>query len=526
MSAITAEREADHVGLHGLERTDFTSIIDRRYAERILPRLARHLDRARDAVLRAEQCRSRVGRVWIDVLGRVRHGDAEAFDMRGNLRELVDGQLALVRKHDRAKNRILELTNVAGPSVADQHVHGIAADRGDPLAFFGGEPRKEVAHQLRHVADTLAQRGHDHGEDIQAIVQILAELAFLDELDHVAVRRRDQAEVDLDALLRADGIDLAFLKRTQQLDLRIERELADLVEEERAAVGLLELTDALVDGAGERALLMAEENALDEVLGDRAAVDGDERPAGALALALDGARDQFLADAGFAFDQDGDVGGCGTAAEGDDLVHDVAAHDEIVEGQRAFDFLLDARDLTLQGLDLECALYRYVEPLLARGLHDEVGGPCAHGADGGLDGAVGGLHDDWGRAGLGADALEHGHAVGAGHDEIEQDDGDGRAFRAFEDLEGVFSALGGADVVAQPLDHLFKDAALGRIVIDDEDALGHEGILTQQNTGHVGRSGGSFAGRAPISNSSSDAAYSRGRECPSGVNGSLRNDRF
>ena len=81
----------------------------------------------------------------------------------------------------------------------------------------------------------------------------------------------------LHRLLGADRIDLALLQGAQQLDLGFERQLADLVEEQRAAVGFLELADAPVDGAGERALLVAEQDALDQVLGDGAAVDGDER---------------------------------------------------------------------------------------------------------------------------------------------------------------------------------------------------------------------------------------------------------
>ena len=60
--------------------------------------------------------------------------------------------------------------------------------------------------------------------------------------------------------------------------------------------------------------------ALDEIFRDRAAVDGDERFRAALALALDGARDQLLADAALAFDQHGDVGGGGAAAKRDDAV--------------------------------------------------------------------------------------------------------------------------------------------------------------------------------------------------------------
>src|SRR5581483_1865721 len=116
----------------------------------------------------------------------------------------------------------------------------------------------------------------------------------------------DQAEIDLDRLLAAHGIDLAFLKGAQQLDLRIERKLADLVEKERALVRLDELAGTLLGRSGKRALLVTEQDALDEILRDGAAVEGDEGLAGAGAFALDRARDQLLADARFAFDQNGD----------------------------------------------------------------------------------------------------------------------------------------------------------------------------------------------------------------------------
>ena len=79
-----------------------------------------------------------------------------------------------------------------------------------------------------------------------------------------------------------------------------------------------------------------------EIFRDCTAVDGDEWLTDALALTLDGAGDQLLADAGFAFDQNRNIGGGGTAAKGDDAGHCIAAHDEIGEGQGTFDFLFDA----------------------------------------------------------------------------------------------------------------------------------------------------------------------------------------
>ena len=50
----------------------------------------------------------------------------------------------------------------------------------------------------------------------------------------------------------------------QQLGLEVERQVADLVEEDRPAVGQLERPDFRGDGAGERALLMTEQLALDQ----------------------------------------------------------------------------------------------------------------------------------------------------------------------------------------------------------------------------------------------------------------------
>ena len=145
--------------------------------------------------------------------------------------------------------------------------------------------------------------GHVDREDVEPVVEVFAELAGLGEVEQPPVGGRDDADIDALGAGRADRLDLALLDGAQQLDLRVERQFADLVEEERAAMGFGELAALVGDGAGEGALLVPEEGGFDQVGGDRAAVDGDERLAGAVAHALDDAGDQFLADAGFAFDQ-------------------------------------------------------------------------------------------------------------------------------------------------------------------------------------------------------------------------------
>ena len=68
----------------------------------------------------------------------------------------------------------------------------------------------------------------------------------------------------LRAAVRAHGAHLAVLQHAQQLRLELGRHVADLVEEQRAAVGLHEEAPARRGGAGEGALHVAEQLALQQ----------------------------------------------------------------------------------------------------------------------------------------------------------------------------------------------------------------------------------------------------------------------
>ena len=112
----------------------------------------------------------------------------------------------------------------------------------------------------------LAQRRQADLEGVDAEEQVLAELVVLDHLAQVAVGGAEDAHVDAERLGLADAADLARLQEAQQLDLDVLVQLADFVEEQRAAVGDLEEPLVVAVGAGERALAMAEQLALDQVL--------------------------------------------------------------------------------------------------------------------------------------------------------------------------------------------------------------------------------------------------------------------
>src|SRR5262249_9301030 len=114
----------------------------------------------------------------------------------------------------------------------------------------------------------------------------------------------------------ADARELTVLQDMEQLGLERGMQVADLVEEDCPSMRRLELADLELVGAGEGAAFVAKQLALQELARHRGAIDLHEGPAPSRGKMVDGARDQLLARARLAGDQDGDVDAGGLA---DDL---------------------------------------------------------------------------------------------------------------------------------------------------------------------------------------------------------------
>src|SRR5262249_56809617 len=106
----------------------------------------------------------------------------------------------------------------------------------------------------------------------------------------------------------ADALERLLLEDAQQLGLQLERQVADLVEEERAAVRELEAPDALGDGARERAALVPEELALQQAGRNGGAVGPYGGALAAPSPGVDGKRGQVLGRSGLAQDEHGRAG--------------------------------------------------------------------------------------------------------------------------------------------------------------------------------------------------------------------------
>ena len=189
----------------------------------------------------------------------------------------VDLERRTGREDDGTLEDVLQLADVARPGYAMSRRSVPGSIPSNRLPIRAGELVEEELHQERDVLGALAERRELDREDAEAVVEVLAERLLADGLEQVAVGRGDDPDVDLARRRAADPVELALLQDAQQLGLGLGGELADLVEEDRAAVGQLEPAGAAGDRAGEGPLLVAEQLALDESRGQGRAVDLDER---------------------------------------------------------------------------------------------------------------------------------------------------------------------------------------------------------------------------------------------------------
>ena len=88
---------------------------------------------------------------------------------------------------------------------------------------------------------------------------------MLDQGFERLVRGRDHPNVNLDGLRLAERMHFARLEKAQELHLKVEADLADLVEEERPAFVGANHPQEAVDGAGERAPAVPEQVAVQHV---------------------------------------------------------------------------------------------------------------------------------------------------------------------------------------------------------------------------------------------------------------------
>ncbi len=261
---------------------------------------------------------------------------------------------------------------------------------------------------------------------------------------------------------------LPLLQHAQQLHLQVDRHLGDLVEEQGAAGGLANQALARAHGARVRALGMAEELGLQQVVRNRAAVDRHERALGAAAAVVDRLRDELLAGAALAGDEHVGIG-VGDAV--DHVVHAadaVALADQLAAAEHALEAALEHGVLLAHAQLVHGPLDREQEVVVVEGLDDVVGGAGAQRLDCALDRGEAGHQDDRRVLVALAQRADDVDAAHVGQPQVADDEVEVLVARAVEAVGAAADELAGVTGHAQHALHAFADAG---VVVDHQHAL-------------------------------------------------------
>src|SRR5262249_43683799 len=118
----------------------------------------------------------------------------------------------------------------------------------------------------------------------------------------------NDAHIDPRRRRGAEALEFPLLEYAQEFDLQVEGQFADLVQEDRAAMGELEAPHFAAEGASEGPLFVPEELTLDQRGWDGGAVDLDQGSLLTRTAVMNGPCDQLFARARFAQDEDRGLG--------------------------------------------------------------------------------------------------------------------------------------------------------------------------------------------------------------------------
>ena len=187
-----------------------------------------------------------------------------------------------------------QLPYIARPCIHHQHLHHIRRHIRHRLAVLFIKTRQKMLHKHRNILAPISQRRKKNIHHLQAIKEIIPESPFCNLRRQILIRRADNPNIYRHRLRTAQPLKLFLLKHTQQLRLRLDMHIANLVQKQRPPIRKLKLALSPCSRPGKRASLMPEQLALDQLCRQRRRIHRNKRPRLSSALLVNRPRDQFL----------------------------------------------------------------------------------------------------------------------------------------------------------------------------------------------------------------------------------------
>ena len=131
-----------------------------------------------------------------------------------------------------------QFPDIPGPGIVTKKVQGIVAKWFEGATVFLCEFTQKGTGQQHDVFSSVPEGRHPDGHDVQSEEEILAELTGGDQFTQVPVGGGYHSDIDGNGGVGTHPLDGPFGEYTEEFDLGGGINFSDLVEEERAAIGL------------------------------------------------------------------------------------------------------------------------------------------------------------------------------------------------------------------------------------------------------------------------------------------------
>jgi hypothetical protein len=165
-------------------------------------------------------------------------------DLVNFLEKIVERYPALLSRDDGPLDRVPKLPHVARPTVRPERGQRFGVEAVNILSVLPIEFLNEVGDKQIEVLKSLPQWRDRDPENVKAVVQVLPQSLALESFAKRAISGGDHANFNWDAFFAANPSDPVFFENTKEFRLKLGLHLGYFVEEDSAAVGLLEDSEA------------------------------------------------------------------------------------------------------------------------------------------------------------------------------------------------------------------------------------------------------------------------------------------
>src|SRR6266568_3723099 len=205
-----------------------------------------------------------------------RHGNRERFSgtfFTNDLgRDILHRNNRCIGQNNHSLDQIFQFTYITGPGVLFQRFKSLFADTARCTSHQAALLLQKERRQVHNILLPFTQGREMKRDDIQAVIQVLPELAPLNHVFKIGVGCGNHSDVKFYRLVGAYPFYFVLLQHTQQFYLQVKRQCAYFIQKNRAVICRLKFSRLILDGSGKSSPHVTKKFTFQQRLRNRTAV--------------------------------------------------------------------------------------------------------------------------------------------------------------------------------------------------------------------------------------------------------------